>query len=281
MQEARFRRRGHFLLDKLIVCVYYQCNIACGGGAGPTRRGAPSCHRVAKGPSEKRGEPWKGGISARMDLRKCGSGRVAHVRGSGPRGKGRGGRRGDLSKQTQCLDCGLRIVDCGFRIGHGLAVGRLPCGLPARTRAGRLRKTNPIWPERREMGADGRGHESKTCKTNPISPRRRRLTEEIVQNEAKLRWTGVCAQRPPSRGPWLGRGVKCAKRTQFGPSARKWARATGSPGAKRAKRTQFAATPRGTGARGGAWGKGAKRTQFAWRGRAVLPRPSPLRPAAS
>jgi hypothetical protein len=51
-------------------------------------------------------------------------------------------------------------------------------------------------------------------KTNPISPRRRRLTEEIVQNEAKFGWTGVCRQRL-SCGAWLGRGAECAKRTQF------------------------------------------------------------------
>jgi hypothetical protein len=53
-------------------------------------------------------------------------------------------------------------------------------------------------------------------KTNQISRRRRRLTEEIVQNEAKLGATGVCGQRQLPCGTWLGRGVKCAKRTQFG-----------------------------------------------------------------
>jgi hypothetical protein len=57
---------------------------------------------------------------------------------------------------------------------------------------------------------------SETCKTNPIFPRRGWVTEEIVQNEAKLGWNGVCGQRLLSCGPWLGRGVKCAKRTQFG-----------------------------------------------------------------
>jgi hypothetical protein len=57
-------------------------------------------------------------------------------------------------------------------------------------------------------------------KTNPIWPCRGRLTEEIVRNEAKLRWTGVYGQRQLSCGPWLGRGVKRAKRTQFrGPEA--------------------------------------------------------------
>jgi hypothetical protein len=43
-----------------------------------------------------------------------------------------------------------------------------------------------------------------------------------VQNEAKLGGTGVCGQRL-SYGPGLGRGVKRAKRSQFGSRARKWA----------------------------------------------------------
>jgi hypothetical protein len=77
----------------------------------------------------------------------------------------------------------LRIGDCGLRIQR--------CRLRADA-GGKMRKTNPIWP------------------------RRGRLTERIVRNEAKLGWTGVCGQRPSSRGPWLGRGVKRAKRTQFG-----------------------------------------------------------------
>jgi hypothetical protein len=38
------------------------------------------------------------------------------------------------------------------------------------------------------------------CKTNPIWPGRGRLTEEIVQNEAKLGGTGVCGQRRLSCG---------------------------------------------------------------------------------
>jgi hypothetical protein len=56
----------------------------------------------------------------------------------------------------------------------------------------------------------------KMYKTNPISPRRRRLTEKFVRNEAKLGWTGVYRQRQQLRGPWLGRGVKYAERSQFG-----------------------------------------------------------------
>jgi hypothetical protein len=75
-----------------------------------------------------------------------------------------------------------------------------------------------------------------------------------VQNEPKLGGTGVCGQRP-SYGPWLGRGMK------------------------RAKRTQFPATPHGARPKGrGTRGKCAKRTQFARRRRAVLP--STFRPRA-
>jgi hypothetical protein len=48
-----------------------------------------------------------------------------------------------------------------------------------------------------------------------------------VRNEAKLGGTGVCGQRPSSCGAWPGRRVKRAKRTQFGPRAREWARAGG------------------------------------------------------
>jgi hypothetical protein len=74
-------------------------------------------------------------------------------------------------------------------------------GADGRGRESKTCKTKPIWCECREMGADGRGRESKTCKTNPISgrnaqnepnlARRERLTEENVQNEAKLGGTGV------------------------------------------------------------------------------------------
>jgi hypothetical protein len=52
------------------------------------------------------------------------------------------------------------------------------------------------------------------CETNPIWLGRGRLTDEIVQNKAKLAATGVYGQWC-SCGPWLGRGVKRAKRTQF------------------------------------------------------------------
>jgi hypothetical protein len=92
--------------------------------------------------------------------------------------------------------------------------------------------------ERRRPGAGAGG---KMRKTNPISPRRRRLTEEIVQNEAKFGWTGVCRQRL-SCGAWLGRGAECAKRTQFHLSAREWTRnpAHDAPAESDcAKRTQF------------------------------------------
>jgi hypothetical protein len=62
------------------------------------------------------------------------------------------------------------------------------------------------------------GARGRMRKTNPISHRRRRLTDEIVQNEAKLGETGVYGQRRLPWGPRVGRGVKCAKRTQFPPA---------------------------------------------------------------
>ena len=52
-----------------------------------------------------------------------------------------------------------------------------------------------------------------TRETNPISARRRHPTEGIVQNEAKLRETGMCGQGLSPCGAWPGRGVKRAKRT--------------------------------------------------------------------
>jgi hypothetical protein len=83
-------------------------------------------------------------------------------------------------------------------------------------------KTNPIWPRRGRV-PEGRcakrtqfgPRRRQMHKTNPISPRRKRLTEEILQNEAKLEKTGGCGQRQLLRGAWLGRGVERAKRTQF------------------------------------------------------------------
>jgi hypothetical protein len=60
----------------------------------------------------------------------------------------------------------MRIADCGSRIGHGVAAGRLPFGLLPRTRAGQSRKTNPICPR---TGRQGRGW-SESCETKPISP---------------------------------------------------------------------------------------------------------------
>jgi hypothetical protein len=63
--------------------------------------------------------------------------------------------------------------------------------------------------------------------------RSRWLTEEIVQNEAKLGGTGVYGQRPLSCWAWLGRGVKRAKRSQFCPRAREWARVGGAARARR------------------------------------------------
>ncbi len=72
-----------------------------------------------------------------------------------------------------------------------------------------------------------------------------------MQNKAKLGWTGVCGQRLLSRGAWLGRGVKRAKRTQLvgrrphdcglriGDCGLEDAGRGRSPEAKCAKQTQF------------------------------------------
>jgi hypothetical protein len=97
-------------------------------------------------------------------------------------------------------ECGQRELLRGAWLGRGV----------------KRAKRTQFHPGRRQMH-----------KTNPISPRRKRLTEEILQNEAKLGKTGGCGQRELLRGAWLGRGVKRAKRTQFRPSAREWARAGG------------------------------------------------------
>jgi hypothetical protein len=96
-------------------------------------------------------------------------------------------------------------------------------------------ETNPISPRRRPSTEETVQNEpklgwtgvcgkrlsaceawSETCKTNPISPRRGRPLEEIVQNKAKLGGTRVCGQERSARRAWFGRGVKRAKRTQFG-----------------------------------------------------------------
>jgi hypothetical protein len=120
----------------------------------------------------------------------------------------------------------------------------------------RGRQTNPISAAsgRRRAGTpdprSGRGQalrKTEACETNPISPRRRRLIEGIVRNEAKLGGAGVCGERRFSCGARLGREMKRAKRTQFGPAGGAWRRQNAQnepnlvrPEAKCAKRTQFA-----------------------------------------
>jgi hypothetical protein len=88
----------------------------------------------------------------------------------------------------------------------------------------------------------------RSVRNEPNLARLGRVTEESVQNEAKLGGTGVLGQRVPY-GPWPGRGVKHAKRTQFADCGLKdVARGRPTPDqvggrpyeeAKRAKRTQF------------------------------------------
>jgi hypothetical protein len=133
----------------------------------------------------------------------------------------------------------VRASSAGGETGGASVPRRLPAGACLSGNALRrhyerlgARKTNPILRPgarlrigRRRLWPDAGGE---MRKTNPICPGRRRLTEQIVRNEAKLGATGVCGQRRLSCGPWLARGVKRAKRSQFDPSARQWAR-TGGP----------------------------------------------------
>jgi hypothetical protein len=82
-----------------------------------------------------------------------------------------------------------------------------------RSLAGKCRRQNA---QNKPNSGQPVGVPRRSVQTNQISRRRRRLTEETVQNEAKLGGTGVCGQRSLPCGTWLGRGVKRAKRTQSG-----------------------------------------------------------------
>jgi hypothetical protein len=73
-------------------------------------------------------------------------------------------------------------------------------------------------------GGDAQPTKSRNVRNEPNLARPGRLTEGIARNEAKLGGSGACGQRQSSRRPWLGRGGKRAKRTQFCPSAWEWAR---------------------------------------------------------
>jgi hypothetical protein len=113
----------------------------------------------------------------------------------------------------------LSIADCGLRIADRLAVGRLPCGLLPWTCAGQSCKTKPIWPERPEMGAHGRGRRGQNMQNEPNSL--------IADRRQPCGGTGRarCASDP--------QGTTCTKRTQLDPA---------SPGprwGKDTKRTQF------------------------------------------
>jgi hypothetical protein len=94
----------------------------------------------------------------------------------------------------------LRISDCGLPIGDHPAAGRLPSGLPPRTRAGPLCKTKPIWSGLGKVGAPT----DERRETNPVCRRPRWLGPgPFVQNEANF------------AGRSAPRRAKCAKRTQF------------------------------------------------------------------
>jgi hypothetical protein len=106
--------------------------------------------------------------------------------------------------------------------GHGAGGGER---LPASLRTGQIVRNEPNFPP----GADG-GHSPPYERSGEPLRRRLvqnepnlappgRLTEEIVQNEAKLRGTGVCGQSQSSAGGWRP-AAKRAKRTQFRPRAR-------------------------------------------------------------
>jgi hypothetical protein len=97
---------------------------------------------------------------------------------------------------------GPTIVDCGFRIADW------------KTQA-------------------GGGHRRLNAQNEPNFAPAGMADGGIAQNKAKLGMTGVCGKRLSSRGPSPGRGVKRAKRTQFGPGRAR------APEVKRAKQTQF------------------------------------------
>jgi hypothetical protein len=132
----------------------------------------------------------------------------------------------------------LRISDCGLRIGHRPAAGRLPCGLSRPACAGQLCETNPI-PGGRDTrpfhcsiippfpagpggtGPGGRGTRGQLCETKPISavaaaesphyssiPSFHRSNPRLImRNKAKLGRPWV------SGGPHVGEAYR-AKQTQ-------------------------------------------------------------------
>ncbi len=122
---------------------------------------------------------------------------------------------------------------------------------------GQMCETNPIpggagWDE-----ATGAWDVGQSRKTNPIF--RLRISDWGLGTDLRRNaYPAACRLRPAQ--------ADCAKRTQFRPSAREWARAAGAAEAKCAKRTQFPALPGGARPEGrGTRGKCAKRTQFAAR----------------
>jgi hypothetical protein len=143
-----------------------------------------------------------------------------------------------------------------------------------------MRRTNPIWTGRTRGGRTGvssvelqaSGQESPLSRplTSNFKPRTSHFPPEIVQNEAKLGVTGVWGQRRSPCGTWLGRGVKRAKRTQFGAG---WDGPRGrGPSGRYAKRTQFGPRAQEWARAGGpGWSAGGRlyKTNPIWPGRRV------------
>jgi hypothetical protein len=135
---------------------------------------------------------------------------LGHI-GKGPRA-GRGPAGGQNTQNEPNLGRGPRIADWkrppagGGRRHNAQNEPNLATG--GRCRAGLARSGT---------GCRGNPRRAETYKTNPISSGRGRVTEENVQNKAKLRRTGVYGQRSAC-GLRLGRWAQRAKRTQFGPA---------------------------------------------------------------
>jgi hypothetical protein len=124
-------------------------------------------------------------------------GRLCETNPISPAGAGLGGRRANVQNEANLRRTGYPIISLFYystiplrcrlcktnpisrlRIGDGTAAGRLPCGLPPRTCAGRLCKTKPIrrayYAKQSQFHRSAGAPEGEMCETNPISPRTRR-----------------------------------------------------------------------------------------------------------